>query len=624
VKLYRTYNCVAVTFLVAVSGFMCVLMLGTDPQGAEPVTTDSWVLPIPVTHPTLTEDPQLAQADDAEIQGDLNVAMASDTVENLGQELSLGDSPIEFNTDNSGDSANLASTIEVNGGSNTGVVASNYSGYPSSSGSVGTGGSSGPYSSGNTTGGSSGNGTPMGNSGPGSGYGSGSGSGSGTVSGSGSGSGAGTGTGLGSGTGTGTGGSGGSGKSNGGSIFPNPGTDPGTGTGSGTGTGTGSGSGTGTGTGSGTGTDGGTVSTDNVLPEWIDIEGIRGGFITSTAGNLTKIPRYVETMTTMGLNTAIVYGCSFAETPSHLTYYREWLRLCNQAGLHVFAYYPWQPPVGNSCRPVVFSDGTEGLFPCPLDNQLWQKYLEGDLAVKLATVSVEGPMSSFDGYFLDMEMYRTENEPDAKKHYSFDTCFCDICFSRFILNRTPIRPQPTVRSDQRKAWLLQHGFLPDYYAYLIEQVESKTEQLKSKVRAINPKLLFGVYPALNDTNWVRNAFMRALGRDSYPVISFSTDTYGYLAVPWGANRIPSDMSAYFERYNINGIYAAGYMLRKYTSAEIGTQIIRSYQRSQGYWLYQMSQLVEDQVSEAETLAGGSRSDYVQAIQEANAALQGDE
>jgi hypothetical protein len=358
----------------------------------------------------------------------------------------------------------------------------------------------------------------------------------------------------------------------------------------------------------------------NELPKWIQKEGIRAGFITSTAGNLTIIPRYVEAMKTMGLNTAIVYGCSFAETPNHLKYYREWLRLCNQAGLHVLAFYGWQPPVGNTCRPVVFADGKEGLFPCPLDDQLWEKYLEGDIAVKLARISVD-PALSFDGYFLDMEMYRTEKEPEARKHYSFDTCFCDFCFSRFILDRTSIQPLPPVGKAQRKSWLTQNDFLQDYYAYLIEQVESKTEQLKNKIHTINPKLIFGVYPALNDTNWVRNAFMRALGRNSCPVISFTTDTYGYYSKPWGADRIPADLPSYFKKHNINGVYVAGYLLRRYTSAEIGTQILQSFQRSQGYWLFQLSQLVEDRVPETEKLAGGSRSDYLQAIREANAAVK---
>lgn len=351
-----------------------------------------------------------------------------------------------------------------------------------------------------------------------------------------------------------------------------------------------------------------------VPPEWIENEGIRAGFMSSTVGDLTKIPRYVEAVKTLGLNTAIVYGCSFAETPNHLKYYREWIRLCNRAGLHAFAFYPWQPPVGNTCRPVVFADGTEGLFPCPLDNPLWQKYLEADIAGKLAHESI-------DGIFLDMEMYRTEKEPEARKHYSFDTCFCDSCFSRYILNRTSIQPLPLVGKGQRKSWLVQNGFLSDYHAYLIEQVELKTEQLKNKAHAINPKLLFGVYPALHETNWVQNAVMRALGRNSYPVISFSTDTFGYYATPWGAERIPSDLTAYFEKNTLNGIYVAGYLLRRYTSAEIGTQITQSLKRSQGYWLFRISQLVDDTVPEFEKLAGGTRADYLKAIREANAALK---
>jgi hypothetical protein len=378
-------------------------------------------------------------------------------------------------------------------------------------------------------------------------------------------------------------------------------------------------------TGGGQPTGGGPVKPDYSLPEWITRDGIRAGFMSWTGGQLGKTTRFIEVMKSIGLNTAIVYGCSFAEAPIHLTYYREWLRLCNQAGLHVFVFYPWQPPVGNTCRPVVFADGTEGLFPCPLDNKLWQNYLTADMADKLAKLSVEGPQLSFDGYFLDMEMYRTENEPDAKRQYSFDTCFCDSCFSRFLIDRTKIGYLPPVSKDRRKSWLSQNGYLPDYYAYLTEQVEANAESLKNSVHAINPKLLFGVYPSILPTNWVLQSVMRAFGRNSYPTISFTTDTYGYYgnrANPstWGAARIPSDLPAYFEKYNINGIYAAGYLFRAYTSSEIRDHLIKSCQRAQGYWLFRMPQLLEDAVPESEKLAGGSQADYLQAIKNANTIL----
>jgi hypothetical protein len=287
-------------------------------------------------------------------------------------------------------------------------------------------------------------------------------------------------------------------------------------------------------------------------------------------------------------------------------------------------YYAWQPPVGNSCRPVVFADGAEGLFPCPLDDKLWQDYLMADMAGKLANLSTEGPQSSFDGFFLDMEMYRTEKQPEAKKHYSFDTCFCDFCFSSFLFTKGYAGATlPVVEKRSRKQWLKKNDYLTDFYAYLQMQVESRAEQLKNSVRTVNPNLLFGIYPALNKSNWVRNTVARVFGRDSYPVISFTTDTFGYYKRPWGADRIPKDLPGYFKEYDINGIYVAGYLFRAYSSEEIGKHLVKSCQRAQGYWLFRMPQLLEDKIPEFEKLAGGNRADYRRAIKRTNAAIKAD-
>jgi hypothetical protein len=114
--------------------------------------------------------------------------------------------------------------------------------------------------------------------------------------------------------------------------------------------------------------------------------------------------------------------------------------------------------------------------------------------------------------------------------------------------------------------------------------------------------------------------MRALGRDSYPVISFTTDTYGYYSSPWGAARIPADVPAYFEKYNINGIYVAGYLFRSYKSTEIGRHMIQSCQNAQGYWLFRMPQLLEKDIPKSEALAEGTQDGYLQAIKNANTTL----
>ncbi|MGH2271239.1 hypothetical protein ACQ9LF_05515 [Anaerohalosphaeraceae bacterium U12dextr] len=366
---------------------------------------------------------------------------------------------------------------------------------------------------------------------------------------------------------------------------------------------------------------GGGAVQDYSLPDWIKNEGIRAGFMSSTSGNLDVIPRIVQETKNIGLNTAIVYGCMFAETPNHLTYYREWFRQCNKAGLHIFAFYGWQPPVKNPCRPVVFSDGTEGLFPCPLDDQLWQ-YLTDNMVEKLARVSVERSdlQTAFDGFFLDMEMYRTETEPNDKRNYSLDTCFCDVCFSRFIQTRPEWKNLPMVRRDRRKFWLEQHNLLSDYHTYLARDIEARAEDLRNQAHAINPKLLFGVYPRLSAENWVLAAVMRGFGRNSYPAISFTTDTYGYYSVPWGAARIPADLTAYFKEYDINGIYVAGYLLRAYTSSEIKNHLVKSGQNAQGYWLFRMPQLLDSRIPPSETLPGGTQADYLREIKNANIQL----
>ncbi len=361
---------------------------------------------------------------------------------------------------------------------------------------------------------------------------------------------------------------------------------------------------------------GGVVEPDYSLPEWIKKEGIRAGYLYYYNNH-----RYAAIMKNAGFNTAIVKGWQFylSQMASTLKAYQGWAQVCRKVGLHMIAGYNWQPQkeVFAHCRPVVFADGSEGVFACPLDDYFWREHLT-NVAVKIAKISLEDSVSIIDGYFLDMEMYGTEELAGNKKDYSPDTCFCDFCFSRFIINRTQIKSLPPVSKDKRKAWLSQNGFLPDYYAYLTEQVEAKAEHLKNEVRAINPKLLFGVYPALTKTSWVQTAVMRAFGRNSYPVISFSTDTYGYDLKPWGADRIPADLPVYFEKFNINGIYVAGYLFRKYTSSEIQNNIIQSCQRSQGYWLFKVPQLVEDNIPKSEALAGGSQADYLQAIKNANA------
>lgn len=285
-----------------------------------------------------------------------------------------------------------------------------------------------------------------------------------------------------------------------------------------------------------------------MIPNWIKQNGIRAGFVQSTNGVLTVIPQYVELMKSIHLNTAIIYGCSFAETPNHLRYYREWIKQCKAAGLRVFAFYPWQPPAGNTCRPVVFADGTIGKFPCPQDETMWQNYHTRYMML-LAKENI-------DGIFLDMEMYRTESLEAKYRRYSDTTCYCEVCKRRSVKG--------------------------------VVEVLKRITLLRGELLNIRPDLAFGVYPTPPDSNWVQEAVM--MGLES--VISFSTETYGYYAKPWGADRIPSDIPGYFNQRSVgDGVYCPGYLFRAYKPDDLATQIRKSIDKVNGYWLFNINQLI---------------------------------
>ncbi len=369
---------------------------------------------------------------------------------------------------------------------------------------------------------------------------------------------------------------------------------------------------------------GGVVNKQEGVLDWIQQKGIRAGYV-----YFDSPTSYADSLKKAGLNTALVKGWQFfnvSQTNATLAAYRRWGIACRQQGLHMFAAYNWQPQekLIKQYRPVVFSDGTEGLFVCPLDVSFWREHLIAN-GEKIAQLSLENSVR-LDGFMLDMEMYGTENEQANKKNYSRECCFCDNCFSTFLFSKGYSGGTlPAVNKKNRYRWLEEHRWLDEYFVFLGEKAEALAQEYKERIRAVNAELLLGVYPAIVDKNWVQIAMMRAFGKDSYPVISFSTDTYGYgretTKHHWGADKIPSSLNEYFQKYDINGKYVAGYMFCKYTSAEIGQHLIQSCEKADGYWLWTFSQLYWTQWPDGyERLAGGSPGEYLQALYEANRSI----
>lgn len=274
---------------------------------------------------------------------------------------------------------------------------------------------------------------------------------------------------------------------------------------------------------------------------------IKAGWVQSTKQNARNAATMIETAEKMGLNTLIV-------NPYDLDDARDWVKLCKDR-FDLFISVTWQT-IGNrgvvrgkQPRPVKFSDGTTGKFPCPLDEVSWMKYFS-QTVVEVAKMGAH--------VFVDEEMYGTEKEPAEKKQYAYDTtCHCDIC----------------------------HRF----FGPPVDEVEKRSRKVFAEALKYNPNMRFGVYPALDQSNWFLTAMASGLSDERHPVISFSTDTYGYHKTPWGADRIPADIPAYFKQFGINGIYCPGFLIRAYSTVDLPKQLAKC---KDGYWLFSTNALVE--------------------------------
>jgi len=350
---------------------------------------------------------------------------------------------------------------------------------------------------------------------------------------------------------------------------------------------------------------------------WIKQEKIRAGYL-----YYYDDVRYARSLQEAGMNTVLVKGWQFADrkqTENTLLSYKKWALSCRRNGLHLFAAYNWQPQetVFQRYRPVVFADGREGLFVCPLDRMFWQEHLILH-GMEIARLSLD-PNGSIDGILLDLEMYRTEKEHAERKNYSPNACFCDFCFSTFLFAKgyTGFTLPPVDKRD-RSQWLAQKGWLDQYRRYLEQQVSVLAHEYSRQVRLVNPRLLLAVYPHPSESNWVLRDLAKEFGTPEVPVVIFATHSY-YVG---GYQSIPSNQQQYLEGMGIDAVYVAGYLFRKYSSGQIEENLLESARRADGYWLFKMPQLwKQDLVGKNEQLAGGSQADYWKAIRSANQKIQ---
>lgn len=354
--------------------------------------------------------------------------------------------------------------------------------------------------------------------------------------------------------------------------------------------------------------------TNNNFPCWIAKEKIRAGYLYAYNN-----PKRINLVKDLELNTLIVKGWKFhrredfAETIEN---YRSWARATKKANLHMFIAYNWQPEpesYNNSYRKVVYSDGKTGALPCPRDKQYWQNYMTR-LGTTIAKLSLEKELQ-IDGLFLDTEDYGSRNR--GFKNYSRKACFCDSCFSEFLLaNGYRGENLPIADYAERKNWLDRNKLLDSYFAFQENEVESLAFNFEENLHKINPSFLIGLYPSpLYPTadNWVRNSIARGLSTNGPPVLIFGTESYS------GGNwqqRTPDNPVKLYKELGVNCRYIAGFLLRSYSSTNLGVSLYTAGGKYTGYWIYKIPMLW-GYFEKNEKLMHGTVGEYRDSITRAN-------
>lgn len=324
---------------------------------------------------------------------------------------------------------------------------------------------------------------------------------------------------------------------------------------------------------------------------------------------------YIPKIKNSGLNTLIIKSWKFdsGNLSATLARLEKWGKACKQNDIHAFLAYNWQPQEMEmgKYRRAVFSDGSVARFTCPLDNSFWENHLIRIVRL-LSSISTNNE-ALIDGVFLDLEMYRTEDLPNMKRFYSQDTCYCDSCFDDFIKAKgITAENSSIIVANKRYEYISSKNLTDEYRRYQVKKVQSHASILREVVEQINPGLFLSIYPYPNKNNWVLNALVKTFGTAHKPVLLYAVDTY----YEGGHGRIPEAYGSEFSDSGIDALYIAGYLFRKYSNSAIYENIVKSGEKADGYWLYRLPQLWDQEKQQIE-LIRDTADDYWGSIEAAN-------
>ncbi len=259
-------------------------------------------------------------------------------------------------------------------------------------------------------------------------------------------------------------------------------------------------------------------------------------------------------------------------------------------------------------RQAVLANGRVERYACPLEERFWQDYLLKGMLERAELGN--DPTLQVDGLWIDFELYSTVT---GQRYYT-NACYCDYCMGEFAREKGIELPE--LANEQRRPWLVEHGYAEEYTQFLQDRVQELAADVREKVHAVNPNLLLGFYPTPHD--WQLVAVARAFSTERLPIILWATDTYG----GGGPDRVPDDWREHYAELGINARYCAGMLLRSYSAKNLAAYIYHTSAECDGYWLFTTYTLwkPEEERTGDYYLAAGTDEEYWQAIARGNREL----
>lgn len=149
--------------------------------------------------------------------------------------------------------------------------------------------------------------------------------------------------------------------------------------------------------------------------------------------------------------------------------------------------------------------------PDPLSEEYWERQI-----VERALMIAAQP--AFTGIILDFEMYS-----GGASSYS-SNCMCDNCWKKFRTAKGYTGEWEEVEAADRSQYLAEKAKTPEYDAWYLNEMVRLFTNVREKVHAVNPNVIFGYMPAFE---WVEG-MTRGLGTPEKPVIVLSEQEY------WGS------------------------------------------------------------------------------------------